>query len=71
MRNSHIAAQAAEVFGDVSDDEIRAGVLRIASISDDSIHALVDKYGPGNSQEKLALADKLIARKLDLVHRFL
>jgi ADP-ribose pyrophosphatase YjhB (NUDIX family) len=63
-------AQAATVFGGVTDADIRAGVEKIAAISDERIHELVEAHGPGNSKQRAALADRLIARKQDLISRF-
>jgi ADP-ribose pyrophosphatase YjhB (NUDIX family) len=63
--------QAADVFGTVTDEQIKAGVQRIAEISDARIHELVDQFGPGSAKQRMQLAVKLIARKQDLVRRFL
>ena len=63
--------QAAAVFDGVTNAHIRAGVEKIASLSDESIHALVESFGPGTSKSRGALADRLIARKKDLTARFL
>lgn len=55
--------QAATVFGDISDDEIRAGVERVASVSADTIRHLVDDFGPGGRVAKDELVRKLLARQ--------
>lgn len=64
-------AQAAAVFKGVTDEQLRAGVERIAEVSDERIRELVDEHGPGSKKQRAELADKLIARKKDLIARFL
>jgi ADP-ribose pyrophosphatase YjhB (NUDIX family) len=59
--------QASAVFGGITDDEIHAGVLKVASVHPDTIKSLVMDYGPGNPEQKAELARKLIARRADLL----
>ena len=49
-----------EVFGDINDDQIVAGVARIVSISDDDIRRLVNDVMGDDADD---LADVLIGRK--------
>jgi hypothetical protein len=59
------------VFAGIKAEDIRAGVQRIAAIPDDTIRALVGDFGPGGKKARAKLADRLIARKNDLIGRFL
>jgi hypothetical protein len=70
LRDPKVNHAAAAVFGQVSDADLRAGVQKVAAVDDATIRELVDQHGPGNSKQKLALADRLIARKQDLIARF-
>jgi hypothetical protein len=62
--------QAAVVFKDISEDEIRESVKRIAQIDDDTILQLVEKFGPRDQAENIALRAKLLARKANLIERY-
>jgi hypothetical protein len=62
--------QAAAVFKDISEDEIRESVKRIAQIDDDTILQLVEKFGPRDRAENIALRAKLLARKANLIERY-
>jgi hypothetical protein len=70
MRNPSVNASCAAVFGSMTDADLSASVAKVLSISDLSIRALVNQFGPGDATEKKALIDKLIARKADLAARF-
>lgn len=65
-KNSHTAA----VFGKMSTADITASAASVVSISDDTIHALVNEYGPGSDFDKNILAKKLIARKNDIAAKY-
>lgn len=62
--------QAAEVFAGVTDADIAAGLRRIVELSDERIDELVLQHGPGDHQQRIDLAAKLIERKKDLVSRY-
>jgi hypothetical protein len=64
-KNSYTAA----VFGGISADQIKAGAAKVAAITPDQIKQMVQQYGPGTATEKAALADKLIARREDLLKK--
>lgn len=59
------APDAAAIFGDMSAESIRKSVAKVAAIPDEKIIQTVEAHG--GSPE---LAQKLIARKLDLMDRF-
>lgn len=70
LRDAGLNPQAASVFGNVTDDQIRAGVTRIARITDKQIDDLVGLYGPAAAPERQALAATLKARRDDLTTRY-
>jgi len=63
LRDAKINAQAAAVFGHLSEGQIKASVARVLSTNDDAIRQTVMQFGGGPLAERSALADKLIARK--------
>ena len=69
MLNPSINSYSAAVFGGISDDQIKAGVAKVAAITPDQIKQMVQQYGPGTAAEKAALADKIIARRTDLLKK--
>jgi len=64
-------AQAHKLFGSMTSADLRKSALNVARVSDKTIRAMVSEHGPGSEQEKAALADKMIARKRDIVSRVL
>jgi hypothetical protein len=59
------------VFGKITKDEVKAGVRRLAALPDSEIAGLVEAYGPGGSAGRQRLINRLLARKQDLIARFL
>lgn len=59
------------VFGKIPLSKLVEGVEIIAGIPDREIRGLVEAYGPGGKAVRKRLADRLIARKNDLIERFL
>ena len=70
LRDPTINPQAAAVFGNVTDEQIRAGVARIEKITDAQIDELVDQFGPANVAQRKNLATILKARRDNLVKRY-
>lgn len=68
LRDPGINRHAAAIFKDVSDQQIRSGVQRLAAVPNDRIIRLCSEHGPGNSAERQELAQKLIERKAYLVN---
>lgn len=67
LRDSRLNANAADVFGDINEDQIVAGVARIVAVSDDDIRRLVaDTMGDAADD----LADILIGRKRFLANKY-
>ena len=69
LRDSSINPQAAQIFKDVTDEQIVSGVKRIAAISPAQISAIVDKVG-GDPEDIAKLKKTLINRRLDLMNRY-
>lgn len=67
LRVRSINANATEVFGDINQDQIVAGVARIVKISDDDIRRLVNDTMGDDAGD---FADILIARKNILAKRY-
>lgn len=62
LRDSKMNPQAAKIFGSATDEELRDGALRLASISPDDIEDMVLESGMDSS-----MSDMLIARRADLL----
>lgn len=58
---------AAHAFGKLTDAQIAESAKKVAAVSVDTIADLVVKYGPGSTAEKADLANKLAARRLDVI----
>lgn len=70
LRDAVKNPQSAAVFGGMKDADISASVAKVAAISDVSIRAMVNEFGPGTAADKAKLAETLIARKQDLIKRY-
>lgn len=70
LRDAKKNPQAAAIFGKMTEADITASVAKVAAIEDAAIRALVAEHGPGTLAERKALADKLIARKQDLLKKY-
>jgi 8-oxo-dGTP pyrophosphatase MutT (NUDIX family) len=60
-------AQAHKLFGGMTDEQLKDSAKRVAIIPDETIKAMVMEHGPGDQIAKAALANKLIARKQDIM----
>ncbi|HWQ09024.1 MAG TPA: hypothetical protein VN436_07955, partial [Holophaga sp.] len=70
LRDPKVNAQAASVFGNMTEADLKASVAPVLAIPQESIRKTVMECGPGGEKEREALADKLIARQKDLAQRF-
>lgn len=61
--------EAWSVYGGMTKSELVASAEKLKAIDDATITKLVSTYGPGTSAEKAALAEKLIARRNDILAR--
>ena len=67
LRDSGLAANASRVFGDISEDQIVAGVARIVAIADDDIRRIVRETMAEDADD---LAEVLIGRKNFLAAKY-
>ena len=66
LRDASIDRQAADIFGEITEEQLRDGAVRVAAITDDEIREAVQAFGLGDD-----LADTLIARRNDIKKRVL
>jgi hypothetical protein len=64
LRSKAHNPQAARLFGDMSEDAVRASISVVTRLADQLIRQVITDHGGS-----LALADKMVARKADLVRR--
>ena len=57
------------LFGDMGGKAMRNSALNVAKVSDNTIDDLVQAHGPGSVTAKVALAERLIKRKRDIIGR--
>lgn len=69
MRDPKMGAQAANVFGSMSHEDIKRSASRVLDVDDNRIRQLVDTHGHGDADERTKFADLLIARKHDLMKK--
>ena len=70
LRDPSLNRQAQQVFGRMTAAEIEDSVVRVLSVPDEQIRAIVAKFGPEDAATRAELGDLLIARKRDLESRF-
>jgi ADP-ribose pyrophosphatase YjhB (NUDIX family) len=63
------AKEAAEVFHDMSNKELFDSARNVAKADPEKVFNTVIQHGPGGLHERLALADKILARRDDIVNR--
>lgn len=62
-------AQAHAIFGSMTGAQLRASAKKVASVPDAKIREIVEEHGPGTPEQRKKLADRLIARKMDIATR--
>lgn len=70
LRDAAKNSNTAAVFGSITEGQIKASAAKVLSIDDAIIKDLVEQYGPGDSIQKAALSDLLIARKASILSQF-
>jgi len=70
LRDPRTNAQAAKVFGKLTDQQIEESVRRVLLVKDTDIEKLVEQFGPRSVADRVKLAETLIARKQDLWERY-
>lgn len=58
---------AGDLYGDMTPDQLRSSVAKVAKVSDEKIRELVEKHGPLKGDLKAELAQTLINRRNDLI----
>ena len=69
MRDSAINPQSAKIFGGMTANQLKESGGALSLTGDDYISLTTMKYGPGNEEQRKALALKLIARKHDVIKK--
>lgn len=64
---SDINPIAKQVFRNIKKNDIKKSAQRVANVADETIYDLCEQYGPGEKEQRTALAKLLIARKKDLM----
>jgi hypothetical protein len=70
LRDSNTNAQAASVFGSMTDEQLAESAQLVANITPEKINELVDKHFYGDEETANFLKERLIARRENLVERF-
>lgn len=70
MRDPTVSPKVALVFKDITEAELRAGAAKVAAIPDSEIARLVKTYGPADAKINDVLANRMIARKWDIMSKY-
>jgi hypothetical protein len=60
-------SKSAAVFGGITQEDITASAMKVAKIKPDQIRKMVNLFGPGDDAQKTDLANKLIARRQNII----
>lgn len=61
--------QAHTLYGEMSGKQLRNSALNVAKVPDAKVRELTMQHGPGDEAGRTALAERLIARKRDIIKR--
>jgi phage-related protein (TIGR01555 family) len=61
--------QAYNVFGSMTDAQLKQSAQKVTSIPNEKIEKLVEEFGPGDAAQKKSMTSKLIARRDDIARR--
>ena len=70
LRDPQTNAQAASVYGSMTDEQLAESAQLVANITPEKINELVDKHFAGDEETANFLKERLIARRENLVERF-
>lgn len=70
MRDPNFSHRSAQVFGDISDEALKAGAQKVADVDIEKLSGLIARYGPTDDTEKLALLGKLLKRRQHIMEHF-
>ena len=68
LRDPNTNPKSAKIFGNMTTAQLRESAVNVALVPNDKIRMLAMVYGPGSESDREALANKLIARKYDLIN---
>jgi DNA polymerase III epsilon subunit-like protein len=70
LRDSNTNAQAASVYGSMTDEQLAESAQMVANITPEKINELVDKAFPDDAETASFLKERLISRRENLIERF-
>lgn len=70
LRDPNVNPQAAEIFGDMTDEQLAEGAKRVAAISPETIDKMVDAFFPDDAATADLLKERLKQRRQYLIDRF-
>lgn len=70
MRDPQFSKRSAQVFGEISDEALRAGAQKVADVDIKKLSELIARYGPTDENEQLALLGKLLKRRQYIMDHF-
>jgi hypothetical protein len=70
LRDPAVNAQAAEIFGDMTDEQLAESAQKVANISPERIDELVDSFFDGDAETAALLKERLKQRRESLIERF-
>lgn len=69
MRDKKISPDAAAMFGNMTDAQLKASAEKVAKLNPYKLADLVAKYGPGDDAAKIALAKTLVTRQVAILKK--
>lgn len=70
MRDPNFSKRSAQVFGNISDEALRAGAQKVADVDPEELAKTIAKYGPDSEAEQQALLNKLLKRRQYIMDQF-
>lgn len=70
LRDPTVNPQAAEIFGDMTDEQLAESAQKVANISPEKIDELVDAFFDGDAETAEMLKDTLKQRRQNIIDRF-
>lgn len=70
MRDPNFSKRSAQVFGDISKEDLIKGAQKVADIDEYELAKAIAQYGPSGFEEQLALLTKLSKRRQYIMDQF-
>lgn len=70
MRDPNFSERSAQVFGDISPADLKAGAQKVADVDIQKLADAIARYGPTDDNEKTALLSKLLRRRQYIMEHF-